>query len=134
MNGPTADTLGPMAMTEDQMARSRCRQYHEDPTVQKANRVIRGMNRKAHEAAATRGEVLEDDPYPADDPWFDPKRYDEAKALCAECPLDVFEACREEGLRLSRKMNVGVWGGTTPHERRAIPRVVRRNPAAESAA
>jgi len=47
---------------------------------------------------------------------------DEAKAICAECPVRV--ACLEHAL--ARREKVGVWGGTTERERRRIVRQRRR--------
>lgn len=47
---------------------------------------------------------------------------DEAKAICAECPVRV--ACLEHALASREK--VGVWGGTTERERRRIVRQRRR--------
>jgi WhiB family redox-sensing transcriptional regulator len=47
---------------------------------------------------------------------------DEAKGICAECPVRV--ACLEHALA-SREKD-GVWGGTTEKERRRIIRQRRR--------
>lgn len=47
---------------------------------------------------------------------------DEAKAICATCP--VVDACREHAI--SRREKFGVWGGTTWRERR---RIIRRRRA-----
>ena len=47
---------------------------------------------------------------------------DEAKAICAECPVRI--ACLEHALTLREKD--GVWGGTTEKERRRIIRQRRR--------
>jgi WhiB family redox-sensing transcriptional regulator len=46
----------------------------------------------------------------------------EAKAICAECPVKL--KCRTYILEIESKPNVagryGIWGGTTPEERKAI--------------
>ncbi|MEY4366069.1 MAG: hypothetical protein RLZZ305_1413 [Actinomycetota bacterium] len=47
---------------------------------------------------------------------------DEAKAICAECPVRI--TCLEHALTLREKD--GVWGGTTEKERRRIIRQRRR--------
>ena len=39
-----------------------------------------------------------------------------AKAICASCPIQ--KACLTEAL--DSEMDYGIWGGTTPQERRAI--------------
>lgn len=41
-----------------------------------------------------------------------------AKALCDECPLKV--ECLQVALQTKR--NVGIWGGLTPEERKALRR------------
>lgn len=46
----------------------------------------------------------------------------EAKAICARCR--VAADCLEEALRMDQ--GYGVWGGTTPEERRALLRAERR--------
>lgn len=47
----------------------------------------------------------------------------DALAICAVCP--VIEDCLDLALRISRDEDYGVWGGTTPPDRRRI----RKNPA-----
>ncbi|MGA1362071.1 MAG: WhiB family transcriptional regulator [Ilumatobacteraceae bacterium] len=48
---------------------------------------------------------------------------DEAKSICAECPVRI--PCLEHALSLREKD--GVWGGTTEKERRRIIRQRRRS-------
>lgn len=45
-----------------------------------------------------------------------------AKAVCADCP--VINECREFALRVPEEH--GVWGGTTPEERKALRRQSKR--------
>jgi WhiB family transcriptional regulator, redox-sensing transcriptional regulator len=49
-----------------------------------------------------------------------------AKAVCLTCPSR--EPCLAFALATSQAL--GVWGGTTPEERRAMPGRVRRTPVA----
>lgn len=46
------------------------------------------------------------------------KRHDQAKAICAMCP--VLEQCREHALKNDERF--GIWGGLTEKERAAIKR------------
>lgn len=45
--------------------------------------------------------------------WFDPTTFNQAKAICAQCPFKVacLQAAEERG------EEYGVWGGKTPGER-----------------
>lgn len=51
---------------------------------------------------------------------------DVAKAICASCP--VIEDCLDFALQGSSYGDAGVWGGTTPEERRLIRRQRRIPP------
>lgn len=44
-----------------------------------------------------------------------------AKAICSACP--VIEQCRADAV--ANNIEFGVFGGTTPHERRALRRAAR---------
>ena len=74
------------------------------------------MNQQWRSRAACQGldpEIF----YPLDD-----EESEEAKAVCAECP--VREACLEHAL--GHREKDGVWGGATERERRRIIRQRRR--------
>ncbi|MGH9044686.1 MAG: WhiB family transcriptional regulator [Acidimicrobiales bacterium] len=58
--------------------------------------------------------------FPATDDEVDAE---EAKAICAECP--VRQACLEHAL--AHREREGVWGGTTERERRRIVRQRRKS-------
>jgi len=62
--------------------------------------------------------------------WFDDddEQREEAKALCAVCP--VVEACRTWGIET--RQEAGVWGGVDEHQRRALFRRRQRAAAASS--
>jgi hypothetical protein len=67
-----------------------------------------------------------------DDPdlFHDPKREDEAREFCRDCP--VRQDCMNDAL--DRGDLEGVWGGTTDDQRRQIFRIARAlNPAPEPA-
>lgn len=63
--------------------------------------------------------------YPATD-----EDADEAKAVCAQCP--VSEACLEHAI--AHREHNGVWGGATERERQRIIRRRRRQRAAQAKA
>jgi WhiB family transcriptional regulator, redox-sensing transcriptional regulator len=67
----------------------------------------------------------------APDVWFPGKgsldRIEEARQICFQCPVQ--EPCLEYALSLSEDLVVGIWGGTTPRERRIMRRRVRTNVA-----
>jgi hypothetical protein len=48
--------------------------------------------------------------------------YDEARAICAKCPIKA--QCL--AVALENKERYGMWGGTTPIERRRVERTERR--------
>lgn len=54
----------------------------------------------------------------ADDPWFpeSARKHQSSKALCLGCPVKA--SCLQDAL--ARGEEHGVWGGTTPAERRRI--------------
>jgi WhiB family redox-sensing transcriptional regulator len=49
---------------------------------------------------------------------------EEAKAVCRRCPIEISEACLQRALDVEGNADVrrrnGIWGATTPAERRAI--------------
>jgi hypothetical protein len=47
--------------------------------------------------------------------FFDPKQYQEARNICASCP--VLEECKAHGLAHEQ---YGVWGGLSPEQRRKL--------------
>lgn len=49
--------------------------------------------------------------------------YDEARAICNTCPIK--DGCLEHALK--EKERYGMWGGTTPIERRRVERTDRRS-------
>lgn len=49
------------------------------------------------------------------DLFFEPELYNKAKEVCAKCP--VKEPCREYGIENEQ---YGIWGGTSPEQRRKI--------------
>jgi WhiB family redox-sensing transcriptional regulator len=55
-------------------------------------------------------------------PEEDEERADEAKAICAVCP--VRELCLEHAI--TRREKIGIWGGLTERERRRLIRQRRR--------
>ncbi|MFG1661397.1 WhiB family transcriptional regulator [Micromonospora chersina] len=46
------------------------------------------------------------------------RQVQQAKAICSSCPL--LETCREWALRQPARRLHGIWGGTTPSERRQL--------------
>ncbi len=57
------------------------------------------------------------------------KRYKQAKAICATCP--VVAECLSWALTAAPAgMDYGVWGGLAPDERRALRRHLKQQPTA----
>ena len=56
------------------------------------------------------------------DMMFQEKRGDwgPARRVCASCPLDLRAACLRWALSPGTRQEYGMWGGTTPRERRKI--------------
>jgi len=75
------------------------------------------MNSSWRQRAACRG-LDPDIFYPVSD-----EEADEAKAVCAECP--VHQTCLEHAL--ANREHDGVWGGATERERRRLVRQRRKS-------
>lgn len=102
------------------MTRARAPRQHEVDAARFDPRLIRAMaERTADDAWRTRGVCSRQDP----DTFFPPPREpaDAALALCRGC--EVLGSCLAWALDAGDRY--GVWGGTTPRERRAMTVVWR---------
>lgn len=61
--------------------------------------------------------------FPGNEPASQSTAWDQARAVCATCP--ILEDCLNRALR--DEEHHGMWGGKTPRERRTTARRTRRN-------
>lgn len=74
-----------------------------------------------HEHWSARASCLREDPelfFPISETGLGQEQVELAKQICAHCP--VADECLAHAL--DNGEHTGIWGGTTPHERRALRR------------